>query len=77
MTRSARWSIANGLYHVMNRGVVKCDIVKDDHDRQEWMRLLNRVAQRLRNCHMSPHEDSRFDDRNISARQGKILFGQF
>ena len=46
MARSARWAIANGLYHVMNRGVEKRDIVNDDHDRQEWMRLLNRVAQR-------------------------------
>ena len=40
MTRSARWSIANGLYHVMNGGLEKRDIVRDDVDRHEWMRLL-------------------------------------
>ena len=46
MARSARWAIANGLYHVMNRGIEKRDIVVDDIDRQEWMRLLDRVARR-------------------------------
>ena len=39
MARSARWSITNGLYHVMNRGLEKRDIVRDDVDRHEWMRL--------------------------------------
>ena len=46
MARSARWTIENGLYHVMNRGHEKRDIVLDDIDRQEWMRLLDRVARR-------------------------------
>ncbi len=46
MARSTRWAIANGLYHVMNRGVEKRDIVMDDVDRREWMRLLDRVARR-------------------------------
>jgi REP-associated tyrosine transposase len=46
MARGARWAIANALYHVMNRGVERRDIVGDDKDRQEWMRLLNRVAHR-------------------------------
>lgn len=46
MARSLRWSIVNGLYHVMNRGIERHDIVHDDVDRQEWMRLLNRVANR-------------------------------
>ena len=44
MSRSARRAIANGLYHVMNRGHEQRDIVLDDVDRQEWMRLLDRVA---------------------------------
>ena len=32
MARSARWAIANGLYHVMNRRFEKRDIVKDITD---------------------------------------------
>ena len=44
MTRSARWSIANGLYHVMNRGLEKRDMVRDDVDRREWLRLWDRVT---------------------------------
>ena len=47
MTRSARWSIANRLYHVMNRGLEKRDMVRDDLDRHEWMWLLDRGAMRL------------------------------
>ena len=46
MPRSPRWAIANGLYHVMNRGLEKRDIVVDDHDRRTWMRLFDRVAHR-------------------------------
>ncbi len=46
MARSARWSITNELYHVMNRGLEKRNIVRDDVDRHEWMRLLDRVATR-------------------------------
>jgi len=35
MARSALWPVENGLYHVMNRGHEKRDIVVDDVDRQQ------------------------------------------
>jgi REP element-mobilizing transposase RayT len=38
--------LPDGVYHVMNRGVLKSDIVVDDQDRGEWFRLFHRVAVR-------------------------------
>lgn len=32
--------------YVLNRGVDRSDIVRDDEDRHEWFRLFNRVAKR-------------------------------
>jgi REP element-mobilizing transposase RayT len=39
-------NIANGMYHVTNRGVERRAIVADDHDRRQWLRLLGRAATR-------------------------------
>lgn len=44
MARPLRIEIENGLYHVTSRGWERCAIVKDDEDRREWMKLLDRVA---------------------------------
>ena len=44
MPRKPRLNIEHGLYHVTQRGLEKRDIVADDHDRQEWLRLLHRQA---------------------------------
>ncbi len=41
-----RFPSENGLFHVTNRGVDRRDIVLDDHDREEWLRLLDRNASR-------------------------------
>ncbi|MCU0978342.1 MAG: transposase [Pirellulaceae bacterium] len=41
-----RFPSENGLFHVTNRGVDRRDIVLDDHDREEWPRLLDRNATR-------------------------------
>jgi REP element-mobilizing transposase RayT len=41
-----RFPIENGLFHVTNRGVDRRGIVLDDHDREEWLRLLDRNATR-------------------------------
>ena len=38
--------IPGGVDHVLNRGVDRADIVRDDEDRHEWFRLFNRVAPR-------------------------------
>ena len=46
MPRRLRIELAGGLYHVTNRGVDRMNIVRDDDDRHEWFRLLNRVATR-------------------------------
>jgi len=46
MPRLPRINVADGLYHVTNRGLEQRDIVRDDEDRQEWVRLLGRVATR-------------------------------
>ena len=48
MARPLRLQIGNGVYHVTNRGVERRNIVRDDEDRQNWLRLLGRVAQRCR-----------------------------
>ena len=46
MARQPRLNIAEGVYHVTQRGVEQRDIVVDDEDRQEWLRLLGRNATR-------------------------------
>ena len=47
MARPLRIEIENGLYHVTSRSWERRAIVKDDEDRREWMKLLDRVAIRL------------------------------
>ena len=44
MPRKPRLNIPNGVYHVTQRGLEKRDIVRDDTDRKEWLRLFNRQA---------------------------------
>ncbi len=46
MPRRLRIELPGGLYHVTNRGVDRMNIVRNDDDRHEWFRLLNRVATR-------------------------------
>lgn len=46
MARPLRIEIEDGLYHVTSRGWERRVIVKDDGDRQEWLKLLDRVAER-------------------------------
>ena len=46
MPRALRFEMADGVYHVTNRGVDRCDIVRNDQDRRTWWRGLDRVAQR-------------------------------
>ena len=46
MARALRFDVANSLHHVTNRGLERRDIVRDDKDRQEFVRLLGRVATR-------------------------------
>ena len=44
MSRQPRLNIADGVYHVTQRGLEKRRIVSDDQDRREWLRLLSRPA---------------------------------
>jgi putative transposase len=46
MARRLRLDVPDGVYHVMNRGVLQSDIVVDDDDRRDWFRLFHRVALR-------------------------------
>ena len=46
MSRGRRIEFPGGLYHVMNRGVMKTNIVITDEDRHHWFRLFDRVATR-------------------------------
>jgi putative transposase len=46
MPRQPRYNIAGGVYHVTQRGVEQRDIVRDENDRMEWLRLLGRNATR-------------------------------
>jgi len=46
MARPLRIDIPNGLYHVTSRGWERRVIVRDDNDRERWLRLLQRVAVR-------------------------------
>ena len=44
MPRKPRLNIVDGVYHVTQRGLEKRDIVRNDTDRQEWLRLFHRQA---------------------------------
>lgn len=44
MSRTPRIEFAGGVYHVMNRGLERRDIVRDNLDRHSWRRLLDRAA---------------------------------
>ena len=46
MTRPLRIQIENGIYDVTARGWERRVIVRDDRDRKEWLKLLDRVARR-------------------------------
>jgi len=46
MARPLRIEIEDGLYHVTVRGWERRSIVHRDRDRQDWIRLLDRVATR-------------------------------
>lgn len=46
MARDLRFDVPDTLHHVTNRGLEKRDLVRDDQDRQEFVRLLGRVATR-------------------------------
>jgi len=46
MARPLRIDIENGLYHVTSRGWERRLVVRDDRDRQRWLKLLDRVATR-------------------------------
>ena len=44
MARPLRIEMENGLYHVTTRGWERRGIVDSDRDREDWLRLLDRVA---------------------------------
>jgi len=46
MARLLRYDVANSVHHVTNRGLERRDIVRDDQDRHEFVRLLDRTANR-------------------------------
>ncbi|MCY2991414.1 MAG: transposase [Planctomycetota bacterium] len=46
MSIGERFPIANGLFHVTNRGVDRRSLVLDEQDRKTWLRLLGRNAAR-------------------------------
>jgi REP element-mobilizing transposase RayT len=46
MSRPLRIEIENGIYHVTSRGWERRVLVRDDRDRQEWFKLLDRVVVR-------------------------------
>ena len=46
MARPLRIEMENGLYHVTTRGWERRGIVDSDRDREDWLRLLDRVATR-------------------------------
>src|SRR5712691_13122998 len=48
MSRLLRFDVAGSVHHVTNRGIERRDIVRDDTDRQEFVRLLGRIAARHR-----------------------------
>ena len=46
MARPLRIEMDSGLYHVTTRGWQRRGIVESDRDREDWLRLLDRVATR-------------------------------
>jgi hypothetical protein len=44
MPRQPRLNIADGVYHVTQRGIERRNIVREDRDRHEWFRLLDRYT---------------------------------
>ena len=46
MSRPLRIDMENGLYHVTSRGWERRVIVDDDRDREQWFKLLDRIARR-------------------------------
>ena len=46
MSRQPRLNMAEGVYHVTQRGLERCDIVLSDADRHNWWRLFDRHATR-------------------------------
>src|SRR5262245_33807360 len=47
MSRPWRMETAGGVCHSTARGCERRDVVRDDHDRTHWIRLLDRVALRF------------------------------
>ena len=50
MARPLRIEFAEAVYHVTSRGLERREIVHDDHDRGQWLDVLDRVATRRRWC---------------------------
>ena len=48
MSRQLRFDVADSLHHVTNRGIERRNIVRDDDDRADFVRLLGRMATRHR-----------------------------
>ena len=48
MPRNPRYDVPDALHHVTNRGLERRNIIRDDLDRNNWWRLLDRVATRCR-----------------------------
>ena len=46
MSRQRRIDVVGGVFHVMNRGIEKRNIIADDLDRNIWWNLFERVATR-------------------------------
>ncbi|MCU0722714.1 MAG: transposase [Planctomycetes bacterium] len=46
MARPLRLSVPEGLYHVTSRGLERRAVVRDDRDREKWVRMLDVVAGR-------------------------------
>ena len=46
MPRQPRLNLAEGVYHVTQRGLERRDIVLNNDDRQDWLRLFDRHATR-------------------------------
>jgi putative transposase len=60
MARPHRPNVAGGVYHVMARGIERKAIFHDDHDREQFLSALHRVADRyqwecLAYCLMGNH----------------------
>lgn len=54
MSRQPRLNVADGVYHVTQRGMERRGIVLDDEDRHDWWRLFDRQATPLRLARLRP-----------------------